>query len=465
MLFPNHVKVCVAVIHNKKGIQGNYFSYCHDYAYFCIPYSLPGLNGEPIPESEWEYDNLRKWGRESERATAKNCFYPIYVEGDEIVGFGDVCDDDFHPTGPNIPCDKDGHRIAVYPVDSQGCERKWRYSRESVETIRHLLKVHKTPEGEIQIHKAKAERQFKTVWDDSKYIAGDYGTKWLTELGLKLREDLYPKSVYTVMDSIFAVSGTDAIVLDYFAGSGTTAHAVINLNRKDGGRRKFILVEIGEWFETVMLPRIKKVVFCEKWKDGKPVDGNGLSLFLKYHYLEQYEDTLNNLELPRVAEGQDALKMFGDEYLLKYMLDFETQGSPCLLNLEMFEDPFAYRLKVLEEDETVERAVDLVETFNYLLGIHVKKMREFQDNRRIYRAVLGEKNGKRVAIVWRSVIGLEDSEEALIQDRTFIEQVVLPALLGEAKPDRLLVNGVCFVKEAEAIEPEFKRSMFAPVGA
>jgi len=108
----------------------------------------------------------------------------------------------------------------------------------------------------------------------------------------------------------------------------------------------------------------------------------------------------------------------------------------------------------------VERPVDLVETFNYLLGIQVRKVRAFEDNGRLYRAVLGDKNGKRVAIVWRSTVGLEDNEEALMKDKAYIETTVLPGLLGEAKPDRLLVNGSCFVKDAEAIEPEFKRLMF-----
>jgi adenine-specific DNA-methyltransferase len=235
---------------------------------------------------------------------------------------------------------------------------------------------------------------------------------------------------------------------------------VINLNRRDGGKRKYILVEMGDWFETVMLPRIKKVVFCEKWKDGKPNGGNGVSHFLKYLYLEQYEDTLNNLELPREQEGQLAWERFGDEYLLRYMLDFETQGSPCLLNLEQFQDPFAYKLKVQEGDEIKERVVDLVETFNYLLGIHVKKMRQFQDNGRLYRAVLGEKDGKRIVIVWRPLVGLNGNKTALRRDQRFIEGTVLPTLLGEGKkPDRLLVNGICYVPDAEPIEPEFKRLM------
>jgi adenine-specific DNA-methyltransferase len=273
----------------------------------------------------------------------------------------------------------------------------------------------------------------------------------------------YPKPVGLVRFFINAMTyfNPQGIVLDFFAGSGTTAHAVINLNREDSGKRKYILVEMGDWFETVMLPRIKKVVFCEKWKDGKLNGGNGVSHFLKYLSLEQYEDTLNNLELPREQEGQLALEQFGDEYLLRYMLDFETQGSPCLLNLEQFQDPFAYKLKVQEGDEIRERVVDLMETFNYLLGIHVKKMRQFQDNGRLYRAVLGEKDGKRIVIVWRPLKGLNGNKTALRRDQQFIEGTALPALLGEGKkPDRLLVNGICYVPDAEPIEPEFKRLMW-----
>ena len=266
--FPEHNKICVSVIHNKKGIQGNYFSYNHDFAFFCIPHSRAGIPGKPVAQSEWKYDNLRKWGRESERSTARNCFYPIYVEGKEVVGFGDVCAEDFHPVDSNVADDGLSQRLAVYPVDSKGFERKWRYARQTVEGIRDLLRVHRTKSGEIQIHKAQTEMAIKTVWDDPRYIAGDYGTKWLTNLGLKSRDDLYPKSVHTVEDSVRIVSDTSSTVLDYFAGSGTTGHAVVNLNREDGGRGKFILVEMGDHFETVLLPRLKKVAFSPEWKNG-----------------------------------------------------------------------------------------------------------------------------------------------------------------------------------------------------
>ena len=272
----------------------------------------------------------------------------------------------------------------------------------------------------------------------------------------------YPKPTILIkrIAQITTRPRTGDVVLDFFAGSGTTAHAVINLNREDGGRRKYILVEMGDYFETVLLKRIKKVVYSDNWKNGKPQKGKGISHFFKYLYLEQYEDTLNNLDLTtRKQEGQLALERFGDEYLLRYMLDFETQGSPSLLNLKQFQDPFNYKLKVQEGDEIRACVVDLVETLNYLLGIHVKKMRQFRDNGRLYRAVLGEKRGKRIVIVWRPLNGLNGDTRALQQDRQFIQCTVIPALLGEGKkPDRLLVNGNFHVPEAEPIEPEFKCS-------
>ena len=157
------------------------------------------------------------------------------------------------------------------------------------------------------------------------------------------------------------------------------------------------------------------------------------------------------------------MELFGDEYLLRYMLDFETQGSPSLLNLDMFKEPFSYKLKIQERDEIRERTIDLVETFNYLLGLNVKRMMAFQDNGLSYRVVLGDKNGGRIVVIWRPVTRLEDNKEALMRDRAYIEQTILPALLGEAKPDRLLINGISFVEGVESIEPEFKRLMFAGV--
>lgn len=170
------------------------------------------------------------------------------------------------------------------------------------------------------------------------------------------------------------------IALDYFAGSGTTAHAVIALNREDDGNRKYILVEMGDYFDTVMKPRIAKVVYSEDWKDGKPTARQtGISHCIKYIRLESYEDTLNNLRFDdnqirdRAIEAKDTLK---EDYMLHYMLDVETRGSQSLLNIDSFTDPTAYRLRVKKpgSEEYDYRNVDLVETFNYLIGLRVIHM-------------------------------------------------------------------------------------------
>ena len=480
MIFPDHRKVCTAVVHNKKGIQGSCFSYNHDYAFFCIPPDLAATNGASIPEDTWRFDNLRKWGRESERFTARTCFYPVLVRNGEIVGFGGVCPDDFHPGASNVIRDD---RVLVYPVDRQGVERKWRYARESVEKIRHLLRVKTVGKsGEIQIEKARSEKTIKTVWDDSKYIAGDYGTKWLTDLGLKISEDLYPKSIHTVMDSIHAVSDEDSTVLDYFAGSGTTGHAVVNLNREDGGRRKFILVEMGGYFDTVLLPRIKKVAFAPEWKDGKPKrpataeEAERSPRIVKVVRLESYEDTLNNLALSRTGEQQSALDLsrrqggdgFAERYLLRYMLDVETRRS--LLNLDAFTDPTSCRLRVRRpgSDESRDAAVDLLETFNWLIGLTVRRIaaprtfgavfrRDGEGRLRLkgklareeggawwFRTVSGSlRDGRKALVVWRKRPGGE-TPEGIEQDNLVLDEWFAAHggfADGEGGYDLVYVNG------------------------
>ncbi|MDR9756018.1 MAG: DNA methyltransferase [Thermoanaerobacterales bacterium] len=186
----------------------------------------------------------------------------------------------------------------------------------------------------------------------------------------------HPISVYQKLIWSVLYKG-EGIVLDYFAGSGTTAHAVINLNREDGGNRKYILVEMGNYFNTVTKPRIKKAIYAKDWKDGKPQDRNtGVSQIFKYIRLESYEDTLNNIELTRTPEQTRQLmidtKLF-NEYLISYMLDIESRGS--LLNLDIFKEPFDYKMKIAENNETKETNIDMVETFNYLIGLTVTKQK------------------------------------------------------------------------------------------
>ncbi|MCD8076026.1 MAG: site-specific DNA-methyltransferase [Lachnospiraceae bacterium] len=234
--------VCVTVVHNPRGQQGKNFSYTNEYAIFVFPKALKVIADRKIDDEDVDWSPLRNWGSESERTDAKNCFYPILVKDDKIIGFGDVSPDDYHPK----QTEKDGDIYYVYPIDRQGVERKWRYARQTVESICDMLRPKKIVSGyDIEIGKTFGIQ--KTVWDDKKYDANEYGTKLVSELvpggGFS-----FPKSLYTVYDSVFAGTANDknAIVLDFFSGSGTTAHAVMKLNAEDGGNRKFIMVQLPE---------------------------------------------------------------------------------------------------------------------------------------------------------------------------------------------------------------------------
>ena len=243
------------------------------------------------------------------------------------------------------------------------------------------------------------------MWIESEYSASDYGTRILDNILGKRELFSYPKAPRTVADNILAMSSNfDSITLDYFAGSGTTGHAVINLNRADGGQRKYVLVEMGEYFNTVTKPRIQKVIYSAEWKNGKPVERAGSSHMFKYVRLESYEDTLNNVQLQRSPAQANMLAdhdQLREQYVLGYMLDVESRGSASLLNQSAFTQPFAYTLQIAKGGsvaESVPTVVDLVETFNYLIGMRVKRMCATTN----MRLVAGTTpDGLRTLVVWR----------------------------------------------------------------
>ena len=255
-LFSEYEIHCITIVHNPRGVQGTNFSYTHEYAFFVIPQGKKVIGNRRINGDDIDWSNLRNWGGESAREDAKNCFYPVIVENEEIVSFGDVLDDDEHPAEQTV---YNGNRYLVYPIDKSKVERKWRYARQSVEQIKHLLRAKKTKTGyEIEI--GKDFGTYRTVWEDSRYDANIYGTQIVKSLVPDCAFD-FPKSLWNVFDCLYAVvpEDKDAIILDFFGGSGTTAHAVLELN-KDGGNRRFIICKQMHYVETVTRERVRKVI-------------------------------------------------------------------------------------------------------------------------------------------------------------------------------------------------------------
>ena len=190
----------------------------------------------------------------------------------------------------------------------------------------------------------------------------------------------------------------NALIVDFFAGSASTGHAVIEMN-KDQGNRKYLLFQVGEIFENVTKPRMERTVYSDSWKEEKPISRQGISQCFKYIRLEQYEDTLNNLEIKKQqTDWRD--DEFHESYMLSYMLDTETRDS--LLNLKMFVNPFNMSLKTTKDNELVETKVDMVETFNYLIGLNVETEDWFENDNICVVQGKTHRRGLKTLVIWRN---------------------------------------------------------------
>jgi adenine-specific DNA-methyltransferase len=206
-------------------------------------------------------------------------------------------------------------------------------------------------------------------------LVGPYtqsGTKELFDLfGAAVAK--FPKPLGLIQELVGIGEDKCATTLDFFAGTGTTGHAIMNLNRSDGGCRKFVLVESSQDFDSVLLPRTKKVTYAPEWKDGKPKrlataeEAERGPRIVKVVRLESYEDALNNLELrrsepqQRILDGLDGRVdvRFREQYFLRYMLDVESRGSTSLLNISAFTDPTAYVMSVKRPGSDESRVVNV----------------------------------------------------------------------------------------------------------
>ena len=302
---------------------------------------------------------------------------------------------------------REGYRYDVFhPKTNKPCVQPARGYRFPPGTMKKFLESDKIIFGpdETQIIQVK------------EYLRDyDGGLKGLIELdsrvGANALESLFgsrevfknPKPVELLVNLLGFVVTEDQYVLDFLTGSGTTGHAVINLNRDDNGRRKYILVEVGHHFDSVLLPRMKKVVYSPDWKAGRPVSRKGVTQLFKCVRLESYEDTLDGLEIAPRSDEQGALlagnPALAEDYRLRYTLGEETSGSACLLG-KHFTDPFASTLSVVREGVHRETLVDLPETFNFLIGLRL-------ESRRCIDGVLAisgtDSEGRKCLILWRNL--------------------------------------------------------------
>lgn len=317
------------VIQNKPSGRTTdaYFATCHEYVlFYSREKGLPEINFFELTEKqkreykEGQGDDSYKWrdflrtGGYSTPEERPNSYYPIY----------------FDPSNNHISLKKENlNYIQVLPVDSEGKKRVWRKIPSSF--IDHVNK------GEIKISrnnnegwkvqiidKIKKGIRPKSVWIDSKYDSSSHGTKLLKKMFSGEKLFSFPKSIYAVQDiiDIFTERGNDDIVLDFFAGSGTTAHAILELNKKDEGSRQFILCEQLEYIDTVTVNRVKKII--EKIRNVDFV----------YFTLLKYNEAF--IEHIRDAEDTDTLLSIWEDMKAQSFLNYNVDINQMDANIAEF---------------------------------------------------------------------------------------------------------------------------------
>jgi adenine-specific DNA-methyltransferase len=356
-------------------------------------------NGEYVPEKDAKGKQAHIW---------------IYRESDWTIMESDQKQSATtkDPSHPNYR-----YYQPVHPVTKKSCSmpsRGWKGTQfvdpayPDRNSMQSLMNDHRIAFGENESKVPQQKRFLHEVESNvSKSVIVDYsdGEKETAAMFGKTGIFLAPKHTNFVGRFVNQASRKEDVVIDIFGGTGSTGNAVIKCNRLDGGMRKYILMEANAYFDTIILPRIKKSVYSTDWSNGKPVSRDGISQCIKYIRLESYEDALNNLVLNRskqvqgVLDGNDKTR---EQYFLNYMLDTDSKGS--VLNLDAFAKPFDYQFMINRNDDVRPRKIDLVETFNYLIGLHVEGMRFVDD---VYVVNGKTRDDKTILILWRDAEELD----------------------------------------------------------
>jgi adenine-specific DNA-methyltransferase len=224
-----------------------------------------------VEADQWEYRHARRRGGGAESSSYRtkrwNQFYPIYIDEDArtVVRAGDSI-----PLGKEPSFRRVNGLRPIWPIDTAGLHRCWGFIPSSMQKMIDegnvlLGKYHKKRDDWTINYRVpkKNSRKLKTVWWQKSHDAGTHGTEMLKRLLGAQGLFPFPKSVYAVKDCLAAVVGNrpDALILDFFAGSGTTLHATCLMNAEDGGTRRSVLVTNNEVEENVARQLLKQGIF------------------------------------------------------------------------------------------------------------------------------------------------------------------------------------------------------------
>jgi adenine-specific DNA-methyltransferase len=325
--------------------------------------------------------------------------------------------------------------VVIEPIDSVGVQRVWRKTR--IPFMLHAAKgeiLFTEDDGKHKVNIKDPEKHGtrpNSVADDKTFNATAYGTNLLKAMFGESRVFSYPKALGTVKRALEQMVGDDeeAVVADYFAGSGTTGHAVMEMNR-EGGSRQYVLVEMAEYVDDVTIKRLKKAAYSSGWSKGLPTESDSLSHTIKIVRLESYEDTLENVVLQPVEEREAAMELFPEfrrELVPARLLRDDVRSSSAYLPAAALAGGSVEISTLDHSGKWREVHVDLSETLSIWLGIEVER----RDRRDGIELTVGWRDETPVALVVRSSAKIDSVAVAK----------ALREFLGETEISKLIING------------------------
>lgn len=303
----------IAAVHNPGGRQDDkFFPTAHEnIIFYAKNLSFANINTLGISEEKvqqfklsdkygkYKLRGFRRSGNNSNREDGPGLYYPIY----------------FDPNKNSISLEKKENYIEILPIDDKGTEKCWRWGKDTFQKKKDKYIEIKEVKDRYDIYVKERECDYigekaKTIWTNNKYT-GQTGTNSIKNIfGDKVFT--YPKSPYMMKDILKITTNKDDLVIDYHAGSGTTAHAVLELNKEDGGNRKFIMIEQMDYINTVTCPRVQKVMEKENIDDS----------FI-YFELAKWNETAKEKIL--TCENFQELIKFFDEMYERYFLNYNLK--------------------------------------------------------------------------------------------------------------------------------------------
>lgn len=257
-------------------------------------------------KSEYKLTPLKRTGNNSTPDKRPNLNFSIYYNiKNKIIHFDN----------------NDKNSVEILPLGSDGKMRVWRWSKKRIlDRLEDLEVIQKNNQYQIYVKdRISYSKKPKTIWYSSDYDASSHGTKLLKSI--ELSEFKYPKSIKLVKDIISILSNKNDIILDFFGGSATTAHAILELNKSDNGKRQFIICEQMDYINNITVKRIHKFI-----------DDNNFIYFELAKYNETAKEKIIN------AKNYEEIKNYFEEICDKFFLRYN-------LNIKEFEE------KIIESEE------------------------------------------------------------------------------------------------------------------